>query len=124
MEVGQVKRIYVEVMTSGEALNRFGRALRRSGKIKAAAEPTIAVGSIGELTALLSPKRMDLLKHVVQHRGLSVRALSKALGRDYKNVHTDVTELEASRLLERDAEGRVTAPFDEIVIRAPLHEAA
>ena len=71
-----------------------------------------------------APKRMDLLKHVVQHRGLSVRALSKALGRDYKNVHTDMTELEASRLLERDAEGRVTAPFDEIVIRAPLHEAA
>jgi predicted transcriptional regulator len=44
--------------------------------------------------------------------------------RDYKNVHTDVSELEARHLLERDAAGTVSAPYDEIVIRAPLREAA
>jgi len=42
------------------------------------------------------------------------------LGRDYKNVHTDVTDLEEQHLLDRDGDGKLTAPYDEIVIRAPL----
>lgn len=118
-----MRRIYVEVMSSGEALKRV-HGILKGGKRKATSEPTIGVGSIAELTALLSPRRMDLLRYVVQHPGLSVRALSQKLERDYKNVHTDVTELEASYLLERDRDGCVAAPYDEIVIRAPLHEAA
>jgi predicted transcriptional regulator len=87
-------------------------------------EPTIGVGSIGELTALLSPRRMDLLRYVAAHPGLSVRALAAALERNYKNVHTDVTELEERHLLERDGDGRVRAPYDEIIIHAPLRGAA
>jgi predicted transcriptional regulator len=63
---------------------------------------------------------MELLRYVAQHPQRSVRALATSLGRDYKNVHTDVAELTERRLLERHADGRVTAPFDEIVIRHPL----
>ena len=114
-----MKRIHVEVMTPAEALRRFGEVWRRAagdGKV----EPTIGVGSIEELSSLLSPKRMELLRYVAEHPGLSVRALSVALGRDYKNVHTDVTDLEEQHLLERDGDGKLTAPYDEIVIRAPL----
>lgn len=118
-----MKKINVEVMTSGDALKRFARALGRASPNNKA-EPTIGVGSIAELTALLSPKRMELLRYVVGHPNLSIRALSQALSRDYKNVHTDVTDLEANHLLARDSEGRVSAPYDEIVIRAPLHQAA
>jgi len=50
--------------------------------------------------------------------------LAHALGRDYKNVHTDVSELEARHLLERSAAGLVSAPYDELIIRAPLRQAA
>ena len=46
------------------------------------------------------------------------------LERDYKRVHTDVTELEDRGLLVRDDAGTLVAPYDEIVIRAPLREAA
>jgi predicted transcriptional regulator len=123
MEVGQMKKIYVEVMTSGEALKRFARAWRKAA-VPEMTEPTIGVGSIAELTALLSPKRMELLRFVAEHPGLSVRALAQTLNRDYKNVHTDVAELEANHLLVRGKNGRVSAPWDEIVIRAPLRKAA
>ncbi len=88
------------------------------------ADATIGLGSIAELTALLSPKRMELLRHVAQSPGLSIRGLAQDLGRDYKNVHTDVSELESRHLLERDGAGRVTAPYDELIIRAPLRQAA
>ena len=118
-----MKKLFVEVMSSGEALKRFARAWKNasSGKVQ---DATIGLGSIAELTALLSPKRMELLRHVAQKPGISIRALAKALGRDYKNVHTDVLALETKHLVERDAAGLVTAPYDELVIRAPLREAA
>jgi len=118
-----MKKINVEVMSSEEALKRFERAWTKA-KPDASAEPTIGVGSIADLTTLLSPKRMELLRFVVGHPALSIRALAQSLGRDYKNVHTDVSELESSHLLSRDEEGRVSAPYDEIVIRAPLNQAA
>jgi len=118
-----MKRIHVVVMTPAAALRRFGEVWRTAaadGKV----EPTIGVGSIEELGSLLSPKRMELLRHVAENPGLSVRALSIALGRDYKNVHTDVVDLEEQHLLERDGDGKLTAPYDEIVIRASLTRAA
>jgi hypothetical protein len=34
-----------------------------------------------------------------------------------------VTDLEEQHLLERDADGKLTAPYDEIIIRAPLTRA-
>ncbi len=118
-----MKRLHVEVMSSGDALKRFSRAWKGAAAGKAQ-DAIVGVGSIAELLALLSPKRMELLRHVARNPGLSIRALAGALRRDYKNVHTDVSELEARHLLERDETGLVTAPFDELIIRAPLREAA
>lgn len=118
-----MKRIYVEVMTTDAAARRLTKAWR-AAEHGEAVEPVVGVGSITELTALLSPKRMELLRYVAEHPGLSVRALAHAVKRDYKNVHTDVSDLEARYLLERDEAGTVSAPYDEIVIRAPLRKAA
>jgi predicted transcriptional regulator len=123
MEVGRVKTLYVEVMSTREALKRFSRAWKSASSGRES-DATIGLGSIAELTALLSPRRMELLRHVAQSPGLSIRGLAQALGRDYKNVHTDVSELEARHLLERDDSGLVTAPYDELIIRAPLRQAA
>ena len=118
-----MKTLYVEVMSSRDALRRFARAWKNASSGKDP-EATIGLGSIAELTALLSPKRMELLRHVAQSPGLSIKALAQALARDYKNVHTDVSELEARHLLERDEAGRVIAPYDQLIIRAPLRQAA
>lgn len=118
-----MKKLYVEVMSSGEALKRFSRAWK-SASYREGADATIGLGSIAELTTLLSPKRMELLRHVAQNPALSIRGLAQALERDYKNVHTDVSELEAQHLLERDEAGLVMAPYDELIIRAPLRQVA
>ncbi|HSW83849.1 MAG TPA: hypothetical protein VLH12_10260 [Usitatibacter sp.] len=118
-----MKTLYVEVMSSGEALKRIARAWKTATAAKHT-DATIGLGSIAELTNLLSPKRMELLRHVAQSPGLSVKRLAKDLRRDYKNVHTDVSELEARHLLERNGDGRVIAPYDQLVIRAALRQAA
>ena len=44
--------------------------------------------------------------------------LAKRLDRDYKNVHTDVTQLAVLRLIERQPDGRVAVPWE--LIRAEL----
>lgn len=55
---------------------------------------------------------------------MNIRQLTQALGRNYKNVHTDVSALENLGLIEKDEKGVLTVPYDEIVIHAGLTEAA
>lgn len=45
-------------------------------------------------------------------------------GRAPKNIHTDVRELEETRLVEKGEKGLLTVPYDEIVIHAGLTDAA
>jgi predicted transcriptional regulator len=59
----------------------------------------------------LSPKRLELLRHIHQHPAKNIRSLASALGRDYRRVHEDVEALEVAGLLERDKDG-VRAEYD------------
>ena len=67
----------------------------------------------------LSPRRLDLLRHVRQHGASNVRELALALARDYKNVHQDVAVLEANGLLIRDGR-KLSAPWDELQAHVSL----
>ncbi len=118
-----MNRIEIEVLGSRAALVAFARAWRqaRAGR---KATPRLAFGSIGELFSALTEKRLELVRHVSAHEGLQIRPLSRALRRDYKNVHSDVQALLELGLLEKDGRGGLHAPFDEIVIRAGLRKAA
>ncbi|VAW57732.1 hypothetical protein MNBD_GAMMA07-744 [hydrothermal vent metagenome] len=66
------------------------------------------------LLSILTPRRLELLKALRQQGPMSVRALSKHLERDYKNVHVDVRALENTDLLERTEAGTLQAPWDVI----------
>jgi predicted transcriptional regulator len=50
---------------------------------------------------VLSPTRIALLRHIHGHEVRSIRALSQAVGRDYRRVHDDVEALLAAGLIER-----------------------
>ncbi len=66
------------------------------------------------LMSVLTPKRFELLKALRAVGPSSVMALSKHLGRDYKNVHVDCSELERVDLIGRDEDGLLIAPWDVI----------
>lgn len=53
-----------------------------------------------------------------------IYALAKQLNRDYKNVHGDVAVLMNLGVIAKDADGRVSVPYDEIEARLPLGAAA
>jgi predicted transcriptional regulator len=62
---------------------------------------------------VLTPKRYELLQHVHKHPEQSIRALARALGRDYKRVHEDVKTLSEAGLLEQDGDG-IRADYEAI----------
>ena len=66
------------------------------------------------MLATLTPKRWELLRYLRQHGPLSIYALAKALGRDYKRVYSDVRALSELMLIEKDEDGKVCVPWDEI----------
>ncbi len=79
----------------------------------------LAVLSLPTLPALLknlSPARWALLEKLRAAGPVSIYALARSLKRDYKNVHTDVTQLAALGVIERGDGGRVAVPWD--VLRA------
>ena len=86
--------------------------------------PRLAFGSLRELFSAITEKRLEMLRFVATNENLNTRQLSQQLGRDYKNVYTDVKDLVELGLLEKDERGRLTAPFDEIVIHATVRDAA
>jgi predicted transcriptional regulator len=96
-----------------EASSRFVDAWHRAQRGKTFHERYLVFGNWDALARVLTGKRMELLRYVRRHDVTSVRALAKALGRDYSNVHADVRALTAAGLLDAN-NGRVCADYDAI----------
>ncbi len=98
-------------------------AKRLDGGDYTPAGEAIYFDSARDLARVLSPKRTQLLQHLKRSGAMNILALSKHLGRDYKNVHSDVKLLEQYGLIARDGE-KITAPYDVIHADFDLRKAA
>ena len=96
-----------------DASRRFVDAWRRAERGETVHERHLAFESWDALARVLTGKRMELLRYVRRHRVTSVRALAKALGRDYANVHADVRALREAGLLD-ESDGCLHADYDAI----------
>jgi predicted transcriptional regulator len=96
-----------------EASQLFVEAWHRAERGETFHERHLAFESWDTLARVLTGKRMELLHYVRRHKVTSVRALAKALGRDYSNVHADVQALTAAGLVDT-ADGGVQADYDVI----------
>ena len=72
------------------------------------------------LLKMLTPGRWALLKKLHANGPMSIRALAKDLGRDYKNVYTDVRYLENIGLIGRAKNERINVPWDIVEARLLL----
>ena len=118
-----MNRIDIIVLSPQAALGSFA-ATWRCIEASEEAKPRLAFGSLRELFSAITEKRLELLRYVATHETLNVRQLTEGLGRNYKNVHTDVRKLVELGLLEKSDQGQLSAPFDEIVIHAELRDVA
>ena len=107
----------IRVGPATDALDRFEAAWNRAAEGRALR--TLHVLTLADLPLLLktlSPARWQLLAALRKSGPVSIYQLSKRLGRNYKNVHTDVTQLAALGVVERASDNRVLVPWE--VLRA------
>jgi predicted transcriptional regulator len=72
------------------------------------------------LLKTLTPARWTLLKRLHANGPMSIRALANDLGRNYKNVYTDVQCLESIGLIGRTENDRINVPWDIVEARLLL----
>lgn len=106
-------KVQVSVGNLADMGKRFVGAWNRATAGETVDETHVTFLDVQTMRDTLSPRRLELLRHVRQHGAGNVRELAQALGRDYKNVHQDVATLEAAGLLQRNGR-KLTAPWDEL----------
>ena len=107
------KKLEIRLGPAGDALDRFEAAWHRVAEGRAMRPLEIlSFPDLPALSKMLSQARWSLLRRLRTDGPLSIYELSKRLGRDYKNVHTDVTQLAVLGLIERREDGLVSVPWD------------
>jgi len=88
------------------------------------ATPYFGIGfqEVGQMLAVFTPKRWDLLAALRDLGPVNVAELARQVKRDYKNVHNDIGKLIEWQAVEKDERGRVFAPYDEIVVDVRMPE--
>jgi predicted transcriptional regulator len=111
--------IEIRIGAAADALDRFEAAWNRvrEGRPMRPLE-ILSFPDLPVLLKTLTPARWTLLKNLREKGACSIYELAKRLERDYKNVHTDVTQLARLGLIERRSDNRVTVPWD--LLRAEL----
>lgn len=108
-------------------LERAARSMEMLERGKQPA-PYFSVGfsEIGQLLAIFTPRRWDLLGVLREDGPMTIAELARHVKRNYKNVYNDVEKLTEWLAVEKDEHGRVIAPFSEIIVdvRLPRRRAA
>ncbi|HEY7841387.1 MAG TPA: MarR family transcriptional regulator [Gammaproteobacteria bacterium] len=109
------KRVHIGVEGAEQGFARFIKAWHNAeaGEFDDT-EIRLNFEDFSMLLAVLTPKRLELLRRLRRHGPMSVRALAKRLRRDYKNVHADVSALEDAGLIVRSKNDQLAAPWDVI----------
>ena len=109
------KTLYVRVSTQADALDRFEAAWHlASGRAAPAPLEVLSFADLPLLVKHLTPARWDLLRQLGRAGPLTIFALAKLLDRDYKNVHTVVTQLTALGLIRKTEENLVQVAWEAI----------
>jgi predicted transcriptional regulator len=100
------------------------RAAQEGGELDDA-QPVLNFGSYAELSRLLSPKNLELLNAISKHEPASIREAAELVDRDYKQVHRNLSELEAIDIIEFEGggSGRAKKPklsYDGLEIDIPF----
>jgi len=123
------RRLNIGIRSGTERPKALREALRRvaSGD-RTPQEPGLYFENVEELRRILTEKRLELLLAITRYRPASVHKLAGLVGRDYKNVSTDIGLLERLGLVRLETKGgrgraqAPTVPYDEIQVTIDLRQ--
>jgi predicted transcriptional regulator len=75
------------------------------------------------LWKVITPKRWGVLRAMTGAGPLAIREVARRVGRDVKSVHGDVQALLKAGVLERNDDGRILFPYDEVHVDFVLRAA-
>jgi len=109
----------------GEAVETaLDRAKQAMIDIEEGREPTEYFGAgfetMSQLTKIFTPTRWDLIEYLKKAGAMSIYQLAKELGRDYRNVHSDVQTLLERSVIKKDEDDKIYMPWDKIVVDWPI----
>lgn len=112
-----MSEIKIGIGNEGETAQGFVEAWHRAERGEPMEAPVehLYFPDLETLLRTLTSQRLALLKALYAVGPVSIRALAKALGRDYKNVYTDVQALQQVGLVTRQRDGRLLVPWTRIV---------
>ncbi|ATU95175.1 transcriptional regulator [Phyllobacterium zundukense] len=84
----------------------------------------LTFSSPAQLFTIISPKRWELIEQLQKIGPTSIRGLGRSLNRGIKRVHEDVSVLIDWGIIEKDDEGKVFVPYNEIEADFTLKAAA
>ena len=113
MHKSELRVLELRIGDMRDALDRFEAAWNRRTEGRRPLH-VLSMVDLPLLLKTLTPARWDLLDRLRAAGPLSIYELAKRLGRDYKNVHTDVTRLAQIGLIERAPDGAVSVPWDVV----------
>jgi len=106
---------------SRDALRERVRAMERGESVQE--QHVLILDDEADLHRLLSPANLELLRAIREHDPDSMREAADLVDRDFKDVHRNLSELDALNVVEFEQEGRAKRPivrFDEIDIEVSL----
>jgi predicted transcriptional regulator len=113
------KILEIRVGPPGDALDRFEAAWNRVAEgRKISPLRILSLEGLPAFVKTLTPARWSLVENLRRQGAVSIYGLAKRVGRDYKNVHTDVMALLDTGLLQKNTEGEIEVAWD--VVRAEL----
>jgi predicted transcriptional regulator len=84
----------------------------------------VSFARAGAMLAAFTPRRWELIAALRESGPLTIAELARRLGRNYKNVHSDVSQLIDWMAIERLDDGRIRVPWSEIVVGMKLPDRA
>jgi len=121
------RRLNIGIRTVAQRNKGLRDAMCRiAGGDRAGSEPELYFANIDDLRRVLTERRLELMLAIARERPASVHELAMRLGRDYKNVSTDVALLERLGLVTLATSGNngkaqvPAVPYDEIHVTIDL----
>jgi predicted transcriptional regulator len=100
--------------TVRDSVNRAIHVLKQAERgVAVKAQRTVTFSSWSTLAAVMTDRRHEIIRLLRATPMASVKAVSRAVGRDYKRVYEDVKALEAAGLIDHEG-GQYSVGYDEI----------
>jgi len=113
------KILEIRVGPPADALDRFEAAWNRVAEgRKVSPLRVLSLQDLPSFTRTLTPARWAILENLRSEGSCSIYELAGRLKRNYKNVHTDVSQLIQMGLVQRNEKTKVGVNWD--VVRAEL----